>query len=218
MTRTETVLLTGFEPFDRDPLNPSWEVARALDGWQHGGATVRAMQLPCVFDQSIAALEAAIHECRPVLVVCLGLASGRSEITPERVAININDARIADNAAQQPIDTPVATGGPAAYFSTLPIKAMVRAMREEGVPAAVSNTAGTFVCNHIFYALMHQLAGAGNAVRGGFIHVPALPELAAQHAGMPSLPLAQQVAALRAALRTALDVQEDIREGGGRIS
>jgi pyroglutamyl-peptidase len=218
MTRTETVLLTGFEPFDHDPLNPSWEVARALDGWQHGGATVRAMQLPCVFDQSIAALEAAIHECQPALVVCLGLASGRSEITPERVAININDARIADNAAQQPIDTPVATGGPAAYFSTLPIKAMVRAMREEGVPAAVSNTAGTFVCNHIFYALMHQLAGSGNAVRGGFIHVPALPELAAQHEGMPSLPLAQQVAALRAALRTALDVQEDIREGGGRIS
>lgn len=218
MTRNTTILLTGFEPFERDPLNPSWEVARALDGWCHGGSTVRAVQLPCVFGRSITALKAAIGEHRPMLAVCLGLASGRGEITPERVAINIDDARIADNAAQQPIDVPVVVEGPAAYFSTLPIKAMVRAMREAGLPASVSNTAGTFVCNHVFYALMHHLAAAGNTVRGGFIHVPALPELAVLHAGMPALTFAQQVEGVRVALRTAIDVQEDIREGGGRIS
>lgn len=218
MTRTNTVLLTGFEAFDRDPLNPSWEVARSLDGWQYGGAMVRAVLLPCVFDRAIDALVAAMAEHQPTLVICLGLASGRSEITPERVAININDARIPDNAARQPIDTPIVAGGPAAYFSTLPIKAMVHTMQEEGVPAAVSNTAGTFVCNHVFYALMHQLAACGGGVRGGFIHVPALPELLELHPGLPVMPLAQQVEGVRAALRTALYVQEDIRETGGQIS
>jgi len=159
------VLLTGFEPFDQDPTNPSWEVARALDGWQPAVAglagdafTVRAAQLPCVFGDAVVRLQAAIAQWQPVLVICLGLAGGRSEITPERVAINVDDARIPDNAGRQPVDTAVQLHGPVAYFSTLPIKAMVRSLRAEGIPASVSNTAGTFVCNHVFYALMHHLA------------------------------------------------------------
>ena len=123
------VLLTGFESFDKDPLNPSWEVARALDGWQpavkDGACTVRAVQLPCVFGDAIARLEQAVAQWQPTLVICLGLAGGRTEITPERVAINVDDARIPDNAGRQPVDTAVHAGGPAAYFSTLPIKAMV---------------------------------------------------------------------------------------------
>jgi pyroglutamyl-peptidase len=202
-------------------------VARALDGWQpaaKGGAcTVRAVQLPCVFGDAIARLEQAMAQWQPTLVICLGLAGGRTEITPERVAINVDDARIPDNAGRQPVDTAVQAGGPAAYFSTLPIKAMVRDMRAAGVPAAVSNTAGTFVCNHIFYALMHHLAaraggaaGAG-AVRGGFIHVPTLPELAALHPGMPSMALATQVRGLQVAIETALSVQADVREVGGAL-
>lgn len=211
------LLLTGFEPFDQDPINPSWEVARALDGWQQGGATVRAVQLPCVFGAAVLRLEQALEQWQPTLVVCLGLAGGRSEITPERVAINVDDARIPDNAGCQPIDQPVVTDGPAAYFSTLPIKAMVRAMREAGVPAAVSNTAGSFVCNHVFYALMHRLAVSGSTARGGFIHLPALPELAARHPGMPTMALDTQRLGLQIALGSALELREDLRETGGQL-
>ncbi|MEY5099854.1 MAG: hypothetical protein RJA36_2573 [Pseudomonadota bacterium] len=211
------LLLTGFEPFDQDPLNPSWEVACALDGWQHGGATVRAVQLPCVFGDAVVRLEQAMQQWQPTLVVCLGLAGGRSEITPERVAINVDDARIPDNAGRQPVDIAVATDGPAAYFSTLPIKAMVRAMRAADVPASVSNTAGTFVCNHVFYALMHRLAVGGAAARGGFIHLPTLPALAAHHPGMPSMALDTQIHGLQVALRTALEMRADVRETGGQL-
>lgn len=211
------VLLTGFEPFEQDPMNPSWEVARALDGWQHAGATVRAVQLPCVFGDAIARLDQALQQWQPALVVCLGLAGGRAALTPERVAINVDDARVPDNAGHQPVDTAVEQGGPAAYFSTLPIKAMVRAMRADGVPAAVSNTAGTFVCNHIFYALMHRLALDGGRVRGGFIHVPSLPALATLHPGMPSMALETQVRGIQTAIQIALEVHEDILETGGQL-
>lgn len=212
------VLLTGFEPFENEKLNSSWEVARALHGEVIADATVHAVQLPCVFGASIDALDTALAEVRPALVICLGYASGRGEITPERVAINIDDARIRDNAGHQPVDTPVVAGGPAAYFSNLPIKAMVRGMREQGVPASVSNTAGTFVCNHIFYALMHCLATRVVAgVRGGFIHVPVFPAHAAGHPGMMSMAQDTQVQGIREAIRVALTVQEDVRENAGRL-
>ena len=212
------VLLTGFEPFENEKLNSSWEVARALHGEVIADATVHAVQLPCVFGASIDALDTALAEVRPALVICLGYASGRGEITPERVAINIDDARIRDNAGLQPVDTPVVAGGPAAYFSNLPIKAMVRGMREQGVPASVSNTAGTFLCNHIFYALMHRLATRVVAgVRGGFIHVPVFPAHAAGHPGLMSMAQDTQVQGIREAIRVALTVQEDVRENAGRL-
>lgn len=211
-----TVLVTGFEPFDDDPVNPSWEVARALDGWACAGAVVRAVQLPCVFGQAIAHLDAALRQWQPRVVIGLGLATGRTQWQPERVAINCDDARIADNAGAQPVDTAVVPGGPAAYFSTLPIKAIVQALRAAGLPASVSNSAGTFVCNHVFYALMHRLAMLPG-VRGGFVHVPCLPEQAARHAGAPSMALATQVEALRVSVRTALTVETDIVAVGGQI-
>ncbi|QNP59198.1 pyroglutamyl-peptidase I [Paenacidovorax monticola] len=214
------VLLTGFEPFENDPINPAWEIARALDGWQHAGATVRGVQVPCVFGRAIEALDEAMARWQPRLVICLGLAAGRSEMSLERVAINVDDARIPDHAHYQPVDVPVVPGGPAAYFSTLPIKAIVRDLRAAGLPGAVSNTAGTFVCNHIFYALMHRLAQQGmgsEPVRGGFIHVPALPEQAARRPGMPSMALETQVQALRVVISTALAVSEDVREGAGQL-
>jgi len=216
---TPCILLTGFEPFDHDIVNPSWEVARALDGWQCEGAAVRALQLPCVFGRAAERLDRALVELRPQLVVCLGLAGGRPDISMERAALNVDDARIPDNAGQQPIDTAVVAGGPAAYFSTLPVKAMVRDLRGAGLPASVSNTAGTFVCNHIFYALMHRLATWPSLAdtRGGFVHVPGLPEQAALQPGLPSMSLAMQVEALRLALRTALTVHEDVRETAGRL-
>src|SRR5471032_1508023 len=169
-----TVLLTGFESFGGESVNPSWEIARALDGWVVEGHTVRAMQLPCAFGDALRMLDEALAAQRPDLVMCLGQAGGRAEISVERVALNVDDARIPDNLGRQPIDAAVVPGGPAAYFSTLPIKAIARDVRATGIPAAVSNTAGTFVCNHVFYALMHSLATRPELARarGGFVHVP----------------------------------------------
>ena len=218
MAQRTHVLLTGFDPFDREALNPSWEAVRALDGWRCGRAIVHARQMPCVFGQAIETLAAAMDELQPELVLCIGQAGGRAEITPERVAINIDDGRIADNAGRQPIDVPVVPGAPAAYFSTLPIKAMVRDLRAAGIPASVSNSAGTFVCNHIFYGLMHRMATVPvPGQRGGFIHIPYLPEQAARFPGLPSMSLATLVAGLRVAVATALAVRQDIRETDGRL-
>jgi pyroglutamyl-peptidase len=218
MTAPSRILLTGFEPFERDTLNPSWEVARALNGSLCGAATVRAVQLPCVFGRAVEQLEQALHQWQPQLVLALGLAGGRSEVTLERVAINVDDARIADNAGQQPIDTQVVQGGPSAYISTLPIKAIVRDLRAAGVPGAVSNTAGTFVCNHVFYALMHRLSEpAWAGTRGGFIHLPYLPEQAAHHPGTPSMALTTQVQALQVIMRTAWAVSTDVLETAGQL-
>ncbi|ADU34916.1 pyroglutamyl-peptidase I [Variovorax paradoxus] len=213
------VLVAGFEPFENDAVNPAWEIARALDGWACEGAVVQAVQLPCVFGRAIDALDAALIGPPLQLVLCVGAAGGRAEISMERAALNIDDARIPDNAGQQPIDLPVVKHGPAAYFSTLPIKAMVRDVRAAGLPAAVSNTAGTFVCNHIFYALMHRLATrpALAHTRGGFVHVPYLPEQAASKPGVASMALAAQVEAFRVAIRTALTVRDDVRETAGRL-
>jgi pyroglutamyl-peptidase len=212
------ILLTGFDPFEQEPINPSWEAVRALDGWKVGGAIVHARQVPCVFGDAFDALANAMDELKPQLVLCVGQAGGRSEITPERIAINLDDGRIADNAGHQPIDEPVVSGAPAAYFSTLPIKAMVRDLRAAGVPASVSNSAGTFVCNHIFYGLMHRIATQPMAgLRGGFIHIPYLPEQAARFPGAPSMSLATMTEALRIAVATALKVKHDVAETGGQL-
>jgi pyroglutamyl-peptidase len=214
------VLLTGFEPFDKDALNPSWEAVRALEGWRCEGALVHARRISCVFGAALRELDAAIDELQPQLVIGVGQAGGRSEITPERVAINVDDGRICDNAGCQPIDVPVVAGAPAAYFSTLPIKAMVRDLRAGGIPAAVSNSAGTFVCNHLFFGLMHRIVTRPVAagMRGGFIHIPYLPEQAARFPGAPSMALDTVIAALRIAAATALVVREDVRETGGQLS
>jgi len=212
------VLITGFDPFDKEAVNPSWEAARALDGWHCDGAEVHARRISCIFGTALRELDAAIDELQPALVLCIGQAGGRSEISPERVAINVDDGRIPDNAGRQPIDLPVVAGAPAGYFSTLPIKAIVRDLRAAGIPASVSNTAGTFVCNHLFYGLMHRLATRSAAgQRGGFIHIPYLPAQVARLPGQPSMALETVVAALRVAVRTSLAVREDVREGGGQL-
>lgn len=212
------VLLTGFEPFEQEAINPSWEAVRALDGWRLDGAVVHARRISCVFGTALRELDAAIDELQPQLVLAIGLAGGRSEITPERVAINVDDGRICDNAGCQPIDVPVVAGAPAAYFSNLPIKAMVRDLRAAGIPAAVSNTAGTFVCNHLFFGLMHRIATRPEAgMRGGFIHIPYLTGQAARLPGQPSMALETLVAGLRVAIATALSVREDVLETGGQL-
>ncbi len=210
----KTVLVTGFEPFGGDSRNPSQEIAAKLDGSFFQRRRVVGAVLPCVFGKSATVLRQQIKRCRPELVICLGLAGGRNGITPERVAINVDDARIADNAGRCPIDRPVLRGGPAAYFSTLPIKAIVAALSARALPASVSQTAGTFVCNHVFYALMHYLRPQ-RRVRGGFIHVPFSPEMAP--IGEPSLELGQMVEAITLVIEVSLRTRRDLSHEGGQI-
>ncbi len=209
------VLLTGFDAFGGDAINPSWLVAQALHGETLQGHRVVAAQLPTRFDSSHKELVALLRQHQPALVLCLGLAGGRAGISFERVAINIQDARIADNAGAQPIDTPVITSGPAAYFSTLPIKAMLQTLTAANIPADVSQTAGTFVCNHVFYALMHALKthkGPGKA-HGGFVHVPYL-----QNQGHPSMTFGEMVRGMRLAIQCALTNHSDTVLGAGTLN
>jgi pyroglutamyl-peptidase len=213
--RLPTVLVTGFEPFGGEDENPSQQIACALDGAAIAGHRIVAATLPTEFARVAAELDALIARHRPVLVLAVGQAGSRAEISLERVAINLIDARIADNAGAQPVDVPVVAGAPNAYFSTLPLKAMLRALQTAGIPAALSHSAGTFVCNQVFYALAHRLARGRRKVRGGFIHVPYLPQQAARRAGAPSLPLATMIAALRICLETALTTHDDLHLAGG---
>ncbi|HGM5307410.1 MULTISPECIES: pyroglutamyl-peptidase I [Serratia] len=210
----QKVLITGFEPFGGERLNPSWEVVKQLNDMELVGTRIVARQLPCVFGAALEALNAAIDEVQPVMVLAIGQAGGRTDITIERVAINVDDARIPDNQGQQPVDEPIVAGGPAAYFSTLPIKAMVSSMREAGIPAAVSQTAGTYVCNHVMYGLLHRLSGQ-REVKGGFIHIPYLPEQAASHPGAPSMAASTVLFALELAVSIALQVEHDLKVVGG---
>jgi pyroglutamyl-peptidase len=212
---TTTVLLTGFEPFNQQPINPAWETVRALEGWAEEGIAVHIRQLPCVFGVAAEVLREAIDVIRPDVVIAVGQAGGRADITVERVAINVDDAPITDNRAVQLVDEPIVPDGPAAYFATLPIKAIVHALRAAGLPASVSQTAGTFVCNHVFYQLMHMLREQP-AARAGFIHIPFLPQQAAkQPVPTASMALADMVEGLKIAVRTACGEQGDIREVGG---
>jgi pyroglutamyl-peptidase len=209
-SKLPTVLLTGFEPFAGDAINPSWDAVRALHSKCIAGHRIVSARLPVTFDGSLDALRIAIAKTHPVLVICVGLAGSRAAISLERIAINIDDARIPDNTGLQPVDEPIVAGAPAAYFSTLPIKAMLRALHDAGIPAEVSQTAGTYVCNHVFYSLMHALA-ANSKIRGGFIHVPPL----AEHADASGLALETLIAALRIAIETAIATDADVRLAAG---
>jgi pyroglutamyl-peptidase len=211
---SHTVLLTGFAPFGGETINPSWQAASALDGTQIAGHRLAARLLPVEFGASLAALRDAIAEISPALVLCVGQAGGRAQLSIERVAINVDDARIPDNANGAPIDTPIVPGGPAAYFATLPIKAILADLHAAGIPAEISQTAGTYVCNHVFYGLMHALRDESH-IRGGFVHIPYAPEQAARHPGVPSLPVDTVIAALRIAVRTALTTAQDRRIAAG---
>jgi pyroglutamyl-peptidase len=210
----KTVLLTGFEPFNQETINPAWEAVRALEGWSGPGFAVQVLQLPCVFGAANRVIGEALARFKPAVVIAVGQAGGRVDMSVERVAINVDDAPIADNAQVQLVDQPIEAGGPAAYFSSLPIKAIVAALRGAGLPASVSQTAGTFVCNHVFYGLMHRTAGT--PVRAGFIHIPYLPEQAAAHPGAPSMALADMVKGLKIALEVAVNIGADLRAAGGR--
>ncbi|MGZ5597453.1 MAG: pyroglutamyl-peptidase I [Usitatibacter sp.] len=212
----EVVLVTGFEPFGGEKTNPSWEVCRQL-GSEIAGMRVETCLVPCEFRRSIEVVADAIERLHPVLVICVGQAGGRDRMGVERVGINVDDARIADNAGAQPIDETIAANGPPAYFATVPIKAMALAMREARVPAEVSNSAGTFVCNHLMYGVLHFIAASGHRARAGFIHVPYSEEQALDKPRTPSMSIGTMVKGVQAAIAAARTHHHDIQAAGGAL-
>ena len=187
------VLLTGFEPFGKATLNPSGEIVKQISD-----DNVVTAILPVAYTQSAEALLALIEHHKPDVVICLGQAEGRTHITPEKIAINLDDARLADNEGVTRIDEPILLGGPVAYESTLPIEEFVTAINAAGVPAAVSLSAGAFLCNHIFYVAQDALKST--KVRSGFVHVPLMDEQAEEFPGLPTMPLDQMVKAVQTML------------------
>lgn len=212
------ILITGFEPFGGDAINPSIELVTRLGALRFAGAEIVHRALPCAFAPLERALGAAIKETGPDLVIGFGLATGRAGISIERVAINVIDARIPDNLGSAPIDEPVAQGGPAAYFSTLPIKAAAQAVHKAGIPAAISQTAGTFVCNATFYLARHLAESMAPPPRIGFVHLPCLPEMPAARQGAPALDLDTMIAAGRLITEACLERNTDERITGGAIA
>jgi pyroglutamyl-peptidase len=201
------VLLTGFEPFGGESVNPSWEAARRLDGWTCGGQIVEALQLPCVYDASRDVLAREIEQRRPIVLLCLGQAGGRADLAVERVAINLDDAESPDNAGVKRLDRPIVADGPAAYFASLPVKAIVAAIRVSGAPASLSPTAGNFVCNHAFYGACHLRAEKYPTMRVGLIHVPFSPEQGVRHPGAATMAIETIVIGVKAAIAAALKVE-----------
>ena len=212
----DVVLVTGFHPFGGEAVNPSWEVCKRLPP-QVGGLRVETCRIPCEFRKAIEVVAEAIERHRPSIVLSLGQAGGRAHLSVERVAINVDDARNADNAGASPVDEPIAANGPAAYFSTLPIKAMTSAMRSAGVPAMISNTAGTYVCNHLMYGVLHFLAASKTPARAGFIHLPYVEEQVLDKPGMSAMSLATMVKGVETAIAAAARHTEDLKIAEGAL-
>ncbi len=198
------VLLTGFDAFGDESINPSWEAASALHGTRIAGHRVIARQLPTSFARAPRVLRAALRELDPAAVICVGQAGGRAQISLERVAINVCDARIADNDGAWPREQPVIAGGPDAYFSRLPLQACLSTLHAAAIPAEISNSAGTYVCNQVMYVLLHALR-ARRAMHAGFVHIPFVPAQVLEHRGTPSMALEHSVTALRVIVAATLD-------------
>ena len=211
------VLVTGFDPFAGEPTNPSWEICRMLPG-TIAGLRVETLRVPCEFGRAIEVVSRAIERHRPSLVVSIGQAGGRSHLSVERVAINVDDARLPDNGGARPVDAPIAADGPPAYFATLPIKAMTVAMRKAGVPTEVSNSAGTYVCNHLMYGVLHFLAESGIEARAGFIHVPYAESQVIDKAGIAGMALATMAKGVEAGIAAAATHASDLRVSEGAIA
>ena len=210
-------LVTGFDAFGGDKINPSSLAIRQLKR-KLGGVAIHTTVLPTSYARSSIALRGAIHEVRPDIVLCVGQAGGRAELCLERIAINVQDARIKDNDGKQPVDRQVVRDGPAAHFATLPIKACVAEMRKAGLPAAVSNTAGTFVCNNVFYALMDMAARHPTPMRAGFLHIPYVAEQASRLGNVPSMALDDIVRGIEIVVAVSAARNSDLHVAEGSIS
>ena len=193
------ILLTAFTPFDGESINPALEAMKLLPD-KVGNLEVLKLEVPTVFGKSTNLVLETIEREKPDFVLSIGQAGGRAEITPERIAINIDDAGIPDNEGNQPVDQPIYLDGENAYFSTLPVKAMVEAIKKEGRPAALSNSAGTYVCNHLMYSVLYYIQINALPIKAGFIHVPYIPEQTVEKKDKPSLPLQDIVKGLKASI------------------
>ena len=209
------VLITGFDPFGGEKINPAWEAVRALPD-NIDGIEVVKLQIPTVFKKSAKKLFENIDSVKPDVVICVGQAGGRYEFSVERVAINVDDGRIPDNDGYQPVDSPVFEDGENAYFSTLPIKAIVEEVKKVGIPSAVSNTAGTYVCNHIMYSLLYYLNKNNLNIKGGFIHVPFIPEQVIEKKNTPYMELTRITKALEISIKAIRDYEKDLVISGGK--
>lgn len=208
------VLLTGFDPFGGESINPAWEAVKLVPNMIDDIEVVK-LQIPTVFDKSTEVLVEGIKEHKADIAICVGQAGGRYDVSIERVAINMDDARIKDNEGNQPIDEAIYSDGEAAYFTTLPIKAMVEEAKKAGVPSSVSNTAGTFVCNHIMYSLLYHIDKSSIAKKGGFIHVPYIPEQVIGKKNTPFMSLEMIAKGLEASIRALGKYDSDIKAVGG---
>ena len=214
------ILVTGFDPFGGEKINPALETIKRLPDTILGAQIIK-LEIPTVVGKSLAKIKEAVEKENPDAVLSIGQAGGRSEITVERIGINIDDCRIPDNEGNQPIDEPVVKGGPAAYFVTIPIKAIVENIKAHNIPASISNTAGTFICNHVCYGVAHLAAArtaAGKPMKSGFIHIPFLPEqVIGKPALTPSMSLETIVSGITHALEAIVEHGSDIKVSGGKI-
>lgn len=210
------ILVTGFDPFGGESINPAIESVKRLPD-TIAGAEIIKMEIPTVFHKSINVIDEAIKEHDPDVILSIGQAGGRYDITVERIGINCDDARIADNEGNQMIDELVFADGPAAYFVNLPIKAMVSEIQKAGIPASVSNSAGTFVCNHITYGVRHLVETKYPGKRSGFIHIPFLPNQVLDKKGQPSMALSTIIDGLSAAIKAIVENEKDVKITGGTI-
>ncbi|MGN1402295.1 MAG: pyroglutamyl-peptidase I [Bacillus sp. (in: firmicutes)] len=210
------VLLTGFDAFGGEPVNPAEEAVKMVSDHINGAEIIKII-IPTVQTKSVQAIEKAIEEHNPDIVISIGQAGGRFDITPERVAINIDDYRIKDNEGNQPIDQVIRTDGQSAYFSNLPVKAMVKHMNDHNIPATLSNTAGTFVCNHVMYGILYMIEKKYPAIKGGFIHIPYMTSQVMDKKNMPFMSLNDIVKGLELAIEACVLYDKDIEEIGGEI-
>ena len=210
------VLITGFDPFGGETMNPAWEAVKLLKD-EIGGAQIIKLQIPTVVGKSIQKIHEKMQEIHPDIVISVGQAGGRFGVTPERVAINVTDARIPDNEGNQPIDVPIFEDGDTAYFSNLPVKAMVQAIKHAGYPSVLSNSAGTYICNHVMYGILYYIQKEFPGVRGGFIHVPYATAQVVDKPQTPSMSLTDIAASLEAAVEAAASCEKDITAVGGEI-
>ena len=210
------ILITGFDPFGGENINPALEAVKKLPDTILGQEVIK-IEIPTVFRKSLEKIEENIQKHNPDVVISVGKAGGRFGVTPERVAINIDDARIKDNEGNQPIDISIYEDGEAAYFSNLPIKAMVKEMNDNGIPASVSNTAGTFVCNHVMYGILYLIDKKYPNIRGGFIHVPYIPSQVTTKPNTPSMSIDDIAKGLELSIKAVIENSSDIKTVGGTI-
>ncbi|MGG5359111.1 MULTISPECIES: pyroglutamyl-peptidase I [unclassified Enterococcus] len=209
------VLVTGFDPFGGDKVNPAYEAVKKMPD-EIAGAEIIKLEIPTVFGKSGAVLKEAIQQHQPEVVICVGQAGGRAAVSMERVAINLAEARIPDNEGNQPFDTALEEDGDTAYFTSLPIKAMVKNINDHGLPAYISYTAGTFVCNDIMYRLLYMIDKEFPTIRGGFIHVPFSPDQVIDRpVGTPAMSLEDIAASLTYAVEAAVENEQDIKGNAG---